>query len=240
MSCLSSIPSPGIAPEGHTCPQKLQLYSQYQIWGISRGVNKPATPLSKKTGCNPLVGHAFVHRPQRRHFASNSSSSRTPGGRITLLQVASELGRALRRDGKLEESLSVLDDVVGEARRLGLESVRAVAEFYRAQTLLESDDREAAKEAALDAREMAQSMGERELLLRCRCLLARTTRGDSDSAENAVCCLDEAVGLLKWRRQFLDRLIGGSPASDGEGFGELLDEVLALGRAGYEAGGGSK
>ena len=43
--------------------------------------------------------------------------------------------------------------------------------------------------------------------------------------------LDEAVRLLKWRGQFLDRLIGGRPASDGDGFGEFFDEVHALGRA---------
>ena len=47
--------------------------------------------------------------------------------------------------------------------------------------------------------------------------------------------LDEDARLLKWRGQFLDRLIGGSPASDGDGFGEFFDEVHALGRARYEA-----
>ena len=119
------------------------------------------------------------------------------GARITLLQVASELGRALRRNGQLEGALEVLDDAANEALSLGLEPVRAVAEFYRAQTLLEGGDRAAAKEAASTACEMAESMGERELLLRCRCLLARITRGDSDSAENAVCCLDKAARLVR-------------------------------------------
>jgi len=170
------------------------------------------------------------------------------GGRITLLQVASELGRALRRDGKLEESLSILDDVVGETRRLGLESVGAVAEFYRAQTLLESDDRKAAGEAASNAREMAESMGERELLLRCRCLLARATRGDSDSAENAVCCLDEAAGLVRELGEsgpsFLSR---PDVARDIRASAEILNEAgrsedlsrfpgLELGEAGRQSG----
>ena len=51
--------------------------------------------------------------------------------------------------------------------------------------------------------------------------------------------LDEAVTLLKWRELSLDRL-GGGPTSDGDGFEELFDEVHALGKARYEAGGGSK
>jgi hypothetical protein len=44
---------------------------------------------------------------------------------------------------------------------------------------------------------MAKSMGERELLMRCRCLQARITRGEDDSLENAACCLDEAESLVR-------------------------------------------
>ena len=42
--------------------------------------------------------------------------------------------------------------------------------------------------------------------------------------------LDEGVRLLKWREQFLDRLLDGTPACYGEGFEELFGEVHALGR----------
>ena len=51
--------------------------------------------------------------------------------------------------------------------------------------------------------------------------------------------LDAAVRLLTWREQSLERLIGGSPACDGDGFAEFFDEVHALGRARYKAGRGS-
>jgi len=119
------------------------------------------------------------------------------GGRVTLLQVASELGRALRRDGRLEESLTILDDVVTEAKRQGMESVVAQTEFYRAQTLLESGDLDAALAAVSEARDMANSMGERELHMRCCCLLAQLSPDADVAAEEASCCLQEASALVR-------------------------------------------
>ncbi len=95
-----------------------------------------------------LVGSRRRSWPTSRRPGAHAESS---GGRVTLLQVASELGRALRRDGRLDESTAVLDGVVREARSLGLESVLGAAEFYRAQTLLESGDGDGAREAATTA-----------------------------------------------------------------------------------------
>ena len=166
-----------------------------------------ALEMADEIGNEELIADALLARGTMGNLAGSDSvvadlekartHAESSGGRITLLQVASELGRALRREGKLDESTAVLDGVVKEARSLGLESVLGGAEFYRAQTLLESGDRAGAKEAAVTACDMAASMGERELLLRCRSLLARMTRGEDDSVENAARCLDEAVGMVR-------------------------------------------
>jgi len=119
------------------------------------------------------------------------------GGRVTLLQVVSELGRALRRDGRLDESLRVLDDVVSEASRQGMDSIVALAEFYRAQTLHEQGETDAALEAVAAARDAAGSMGERELHMRSCCLLARLSPNEAVSAEEAACCLEDASALVR-------------------------------------------
>jgi tetratricopeptide (TPR) repeat protein len=166
-----------------------------------------ALEMADEIGNEELIADALLARATMGNLSGSDSvvadlelartHAEASGARVTLMQVASELGRALRRDGKLEEALSVLDDVAKETRGLGLESLLAVAEFYRAQTLLESGNRGAALEAATTACEMAESMGERELLLRCRCLLAKIARGGSDSVENAICCLEEADRLVR-------------------------------------------
>jgi tetratricopeptide (TPR) repeat protein/predicted Ser/Thr protein kinase len=132
-----------------------------------------ALEMAGEIGNEELIADALLARATMGNLRGSDSvvadlelartHAEASGARITLLQVASELGRALRRQGQLERALAVLDDVVKEARGLGLESIRAVAEFYRAQTLLESGDGAAAKQAATVACEMAESMGEREL-----------------------------------------------------------------------------
>jgi tetratricopeptide (TPR) repeat protein len=218
-----------------------------------------ALEMAGEIGNEELIADALLARGTMGNLSGSGSvvadlelartHAEASGARITLLQVASELGRALRRDGKLEGALSVLDDVAREARSLGLESVRAVVEFYRAQTLLESGDRVAAKEAASTACEMAGSMGERELLLRCRSLLAKITRGDSDSVKNAICCLDEAARLVRELGEsgpsFLSRPDVAHDISDSV---EILNEAgrsedlsrfpwLELGEAGGRSGG---
>jgi len=196
-----------------------------------------ALEMADEIGNEELIADALLARGTMGNLAGADSvvgdleraqeHAESSGGRITLLQVASELARAMRREGKLDESLELLDGIVKEARSLGVESVVAVAEFYRAQTLLERGDLDPAKEAASTALGMADSMGDRELLLRCQCLLARITHGDADSAENACCCLDGAAELARELGE-----AGQSFLSRHDIAGDLRTAVDILGEAG--------
>ena len=78
----------GIAPVGHTLPQRVHWYSQYPISGTRRGVHIPSRPHSKIDGWSPLVMQTFMQLPQRIQRSKNSCSFNTPGGRITLLTAA--------------------------------------------------------------------------------------------------------------------------------------------------------
>src|SRR5271157_947146 len=47
------------------------------------GDHIPSSPASSAAGWMPLVGHTFMHSPQRMHFERNSSSPSDPGGRTS-------------------------------------------------------------------------------------------------------------------------------------------------------------
>ncbi len=178
-----------------------------------------AMDLANEIGNKELIADVLLARGTMGNLAGCDSvvadlekareHAEASGGRITFLQVASELGRALRREGRLEESMSLLDDVADEARRLGLTGIGAVADYYRAQSLLELGRAETASEAATSALDTAKRMGERELALRCRCLLARVGRGTDESADHAARCLEDAQSLVRElgdaARSFLSR-----------------------------------
>jgi serine/threonine protein kinase/tetratricopeptide (TPR) repeat protein len=166
-----------------------------------------ALELAREIGNEELVADALLARGTVGNLSGCDSvveeleqarqHAETSGARITLLQVTCELGRALRRDGRLDESLEVLQNVSEEARRLGLESMRAVADFYRAETLLEQGDRDGAATMTAGALKAGESMGEREMVVRCRCLLARIAGEGDESIEHATRCLQEACALVR-------------------------------------------
>ncbi|MBN1461597.1 MAG: tetratricopeptide repeat protein [Armatimonadetes bacterium] len=166
-----------------------------------------ALEMAREIGNEELVADAILARGTVGNLSGSDSvvedlkkarqHADASGGRITYLQVASELGRALRRGGRLEESLQILSSTSDEARRLGLESIRAVSDFYNAETLLEQGDREAAAAVTADALKAAESMGERELVVRCRCLLARIVGERDESCEHAAICLEEVSSLAR-------------------------------------------
>ena len=72
-----------MAPVGQTFPQVLQLVEQAANRGVITGVKMPSNPALNHTGCRVLVGHAFMHSPQRMHLAKNSASGVAPGGRMS-------------------------------------------------------------------------------------------------------------------------------------------------------------
>jgi serine/threonine protein kinase/tetratricopeptide (TPR) repeat protein len=165
-----------------------------------------AMEMAGEIGNEELLADALLARGSTGNLSGSGSAvedltqarthAESSGGRVTLLQVASELGRALRRDGRMEESLEVLREVVGEASGLGLTSIAGLAQYYLAQSLLESGESEAALEAAAAAKDMAESMGERELHMRCCCLLSRLRSDDDAAADDAASCLEDASALV--------------------------------------------
>lgn len=70
-----------MAPTGQTSPQRLQEYKQYPNRGIKTGVKSPLIPDSVTDACSAPVGQERMHKPQRMHVSSISSSF-TPGGLI--------------------------------------------------------------------------------------------------------------------------------------------------------------
>ena len=100
--------------------------------GVAAETIARALEMADEIGNEELIADALLARGTMGNLAGADSvvadleKARThaeaSGGRITLLQVASELGRALRREGKLEESAAMLDCVAKEARSLGVES----------------------------------------------------------------------------------------------------------------------
>ena len=49
--------------------------------GTSVGVHKPSSPACSSVGCSALLGHTFMHSPQRMQRERKSGSSSAPGGR---------------------------------------------------------------------------------------------------------------------------------------------------------------
>ena len=131
------------------------------------------------------------------------------GGRITLLQVTTELGRALRSAGRTDEALAMLEAVSEEADGLGLRGIRALADLYRAEALLDAGRTGDAEAAASGALSEAEAMGARELVLRCRCLRARAALEQERATEDAARCLGEAAEIVRElggaSRSFLNR-----------------------------------
>ena len=127
------------------------------------------------------------------HLTEASERAELCGGRVTLLMVHSALGRALGETGSFEQARDKLRETADEARRLNLGTVLARTDLRRAEVLLRAGEHEEALEAVTEAGEAAEVMGEREVVLRSRCLLAEIARADDDvprSQELALACLD--------------------------------------------------
>jgi tetratricopeptide (TPR) repeat protein/TolB-like protein len=166
-----------------------------------------ALELAEEIGNEELVADALLARGIVANLSGSGSGvdelekarrhAEASGATITLLQVRCELGRALRRDGRLDDSLKILESASEEAGRLGLAAVRAVADLYRGEAMFERGDREGAASMVAGALGAAESMSDRELVVRCRCLLARVGTDADKSVDHAACCLREAAALVR-------------------------------------------
>jgi serine/threonine protein kinase/tetratricopeptide (TPR) repeat protein len=166
-----------------------------------------ALEMAREIGNEELIADALLARGTVGNLTGSDAAvddlesalghAEASGGRITTLQVACELGRALMRAGRVDESIAKLTEVAETARKLGLRSIAATADTCLARALIEGGQGERAQETALTALNAAGSMGERETLLRARCLLARAGGGGQDPVEHAAGCLEQASSMVR-------------------------------------------
>ena len=83
---------------GQTKPQALQSCLQLPLLGVSTGEKMSSTQPLLQAGCNPFVGQALIHKPQRTQRERNSISGKAPGGRNSASGLARgpEFGERMR------------------------------------------------------------------------------------------------------------------------------------------------